>query len=97
MTHVENTEKIFHPVASRGADFTVLKPEQELYGPVTYWPQQLTFASYEKLFSEFDFLKPMGNSLLVAVCTTAITLVVSTLAAYAFTRFEFKGRRGLNE
>ena len=74
---------------------TSLKPEQELYGPVTYWPQQLTFASYEKLFSEFDFLKPMGNSLLVAVCTTAITLVVSTLAAYAFTRFEFKGRRGL--
>lgn len=74
---------------------TSLKPEQELYGPVTYWPQQLTFASYEKLFNEFDFLKPMGNSLLVAVCTTAITLVVSTLAAYAFTRFEFKGRRGL--
>ena len=26
---------------------TSLKPEQELYGPVTYWPQQLTFGSYE--------------------------------------------------
>lgn len=74
---------------------TSVKPEQELYGAfVTYWPQNLTFESYRNLFVDFNFLKPMGNSLLVATITTVVTLLVSMLAAYAFSRFEFKGRKG---
>ena len=74
---------------------TSVKPEQELYGAVvTYWPKSLTFESYRKLFVDFNFLKPMGNSLLVAVITTVVTLVVSMLAAYAFSRYDFKGRKG---
>lgn len=72
---------------------TSVKPEQELYGDVTYWPENLTWEAYEKLFGSFDFLKPMGNSLFVAIVTTLVTLVVSTLAAYAFTRFDFAGRK----
>lgn len=75
---------------------TSIKPESELYGAtVTYWPRSATFAAYEKLFSQVNFLKPMGNSLLVAVVTTLVTLLVSLLAAYAFSRFDFKGRKGL--
>ncbi len=74
---------------------TSVKPEQELYGAsVTYWPQNLTFESYRKLFVDFNFLKPMGNSLFVAVITTVVTLIVSMLAAYAFSRYDFKGRKG---
>lgn len=74
---------------------TSVKPEQELYGAiVTYWPRNLTFESYKKLFVDFNFLKPMHNSLVVAVSTTVLTLVVSMLAAYAFSRYEFKGRKG---
>jgi len=74
---------------------TSVKPEQELYGAaVTYWPQNLTFESYRKLFVDFNFLRPMGNSLLVAVITTVVTLIVSMLAAYAFSRYDFKGRKG---
>lgn len=74
---------------------TSIKPNQELYSTtVIYWPQNPTFDSYVKLFSNpKTFLYPMGNSLLVAVCTTAVSLVVSTLAAYAFSRFRFKGRK----
>ncbi|GAA0310444.1 multiple sugar transport system permease protein [Gracilibacillus halotolerans] len=73
---------------------TSIKPEHELYGAtVTYWPKDLTFASYQKLFGEFNFLLPMFNSLLVATITTVVTLTVSTSAAYAFTRFDFKGKR----
>lgn len=74
---------------------TSVKPEQELYGAiVTYWPKNLTFESYRKLFVDFNFLKPMGNSLLVAVITTVVTLFVSMLAAYAFSRYDFRGRKG---
>lgn len=74
---------------------TSLKTDSELYGAVvTYWPKMPTMDSYHKLFTDFNFLKPMGNSLLVAICTTIISLAVSTLAAYAFSRFRFKGRKG---
>ncbi|WP_163536415.1 carbohydrate ABC transporter permease [Gracilibacillus sp. YIM 98692] len=73
---------------------TSIKPEEELYGPtVTYWPENMTFDSYRKLFGEFNFLQPMFNSFLVATITTLVTLTVSVLAAYAFTRFDFKGKQ----
>lgn len=73
---------------------TSVKPESELYGEtVTYWPKTFSMESYRKLFTEFNFLKPMANSLLVATMTTVISLTVSVLAAYAFSRYRFKGRK----
>lgn len=74
---------------------TSIKPEQELYGSiVTYWPQSMTGESYRKLFVEFNFLKPMYNSFVVAAITTILSLAVSVLAAYAFSRYEFRGKKG---
>jgi multiple sugar transport system permease protein len=73
---------------------TSIKPEQELYGSVvTYWPMSATFESYRKLFFEFNFLQPMFNSFIVASITTILSLFVSVLAAYAFSRYRFKGRK----
>lgn len=73
---------------------TSIKPAAELYGStVTYWPQNPNFQSYTNLFVDFNFLKPMGNSFVVAAITTIITLIVSMLAAYAFSRFRFAGRK----
>lgn len=73
---------------------TSIKPEQELYSNVvTYWPHNITFSSYQKLFFEYNFIKPMSNSFFVAAVTTIISLSVSVLAAYAFSRYRFKGRK----
>jgi len=75
---------------------TSIKPEAELYGKIVrYWPQNPTLESYKRLFVEINFLRPMGNSLLVALSTTLVSLFASTLAAYAFTRYNFPGRRPL--
>ena len=75
---------------------TSIKPEKELYGNVvTYWPKDATLESYKKLFLDYNFLKPMANSLLVAATTTLLSLTVSLLAAYAFSRYRFKGRKFL--
>lgn len=75
---------------------TSIKPESELYGAVvTYWPHHITFTAYKNLFESFNFIKYMKNSLIVAVVTTATTLVLSLLAAYAFCRFRFPGRKFL--
>ena len=75
---------------------TSVKSDAELHSlTVVYWPQQPTFAAYEHLFGQFNFLDPMKNSLIVAVITTIVSLTVSTLAAYAFSRFRFVGRKPL--
>lgn len=74
---------------------TSLKPENELYGMVvTYWPKAFTLESYRKLFTTtVNFLGAIKNSFLVAAMTTLVSLTASTLAAYAFSRYQFAGRR----
>ncbi len=74
---------------------TSIKPYDELYGKVvTYWTSNPTFAAYEKLFtSTVDFMSAMKNSFIVAACTTIVTLTVATMAAYAFSRYIFPGRK----
>lgn len=73
---------------------TSIKPENELYGAVTYWPSAIQWDNYKKLFTTtVDFLKAMKNSFIVASITTVVSLTASTLAAYAFSRYRFKGRK----
>lgn len=74
---------------------TSLKPENELYGMVvTYWPKAFTLESYRKLFTTtVNFLGAIKNSFLVASMTTLVSLTASTLAAYAFSRYQFAGRK----
>lgn len=76
---------------------TSIKPEEELYGlTATYWPKNVTFDAYKRLFTTtVNFLSAMKNSLIVAVCTTIVSLVTSTMAAYAFSRYQFAGRKAL--
>lgn len=75
---------------------TSLKDTHELHSlEVHYWPQNPTFAAYEHLFTQFNFLHPLKNSLIVAAITTLVSITVSTLAAYAFSRFRFRGRKVL--
>lgn len=73
---------------------TSVKPDSELYGAVTYWPRTIQWESYKDLFTTtVNFLAAMKNSFIVAISTTLITLTASTLAAYAFSRYRFAGRR----
>ena len=74
---------------------TSVKPQDELYGAVvTYWPSAVTFEAYSKLFTTtVNFLAAMKNSFIVASFTTIVSLTASTLAAYAFSRYQFAGRK----
>lgn len=76
---------------------TSVKPEEELYGTVvTYWPKHITFEAYGKLFTTtVNFLAAMKNSFIVAAMTTIVSLTASTMAAYAFSRYNFVGRKTL--
>src|SRR6478609_2619679 len=68
--------------------------------PPQWWPDQPTFASYEKLLDPQnsvgqDFLRFFWNSLFVSTATTILSVIVAVPAAYAFSRFTFPGRNFL--
>jgi len=70
-----------------------LKPETEVFArEIALFPKEPTFANYEAVFKAAPYLRYFLNSLLVAVVTTLGSIAVSTLAAYAFSRFRFPGR-----
>lgn len=72
---------------------TALKPSAEIFAtPPTLIPRSITFESLERLFGETRFLTYMRNSVVVSGATVAVTLLFSTPAAYALTRFRFAGR-----
>lgn len=74
---------------------TSVKSSDELFGSVvTYWPKNFTWDAYKELFTTtVDFFAAMKNSMIVAVTTTIVSLVVSTMSSYAFSRYEFAGRK----
>lgn len=75
---------------------TSLKPENELFTKgVHYLPKEVVFENYVNLFKRLRFQKYFGNSLIVAVVTTAFALTISSLAGYAFSRFRFNLRSTL--
>ncbi len=58
----------------------------------TLIPETLTFDNYRKIL-DGDFPLWVGNSLLIGLCSGAITVFFATLAGYAFSRMRFRGRR----
>ena len=58
--------------------------------------QGFTLRNYVDLWGRPDITGPMVNSLIVAVAATLISTILGTLIGMALTRYEFKGRTGLN-
>ena len=73
---------------------TSLKTNSEIYGTTaTLWPHRPTLANYGVLFAKTPFLVYFRNSTLIALVTTALTVLTSVLGAYALVRLDFPGRR----
>ncbi len=72
---------------------TSLKPEGETtLVPLTLLPSNVTIDAYTSVLSNGDIVRWFWNSTVVSVMVTALTLVVSVLAAYGFSRTRFPGR-----
>lgn len=75
---------------------TSLKPEAETtQTPITWWPAAPTGAAYQSVLEQGSILRWFLNSTIIAVLVTSLTLVVSVLAAYGFSRMNFPGRKPL--
>ncbi len=60
--------------------------------PVQWIPEHISFEGYKKVFTLFPFARALFNSSFIAVVSTAVTLLSSLMAAYAFSKLEFRGR-----
>jgi multiple sugar transport system permease protein len=60
--------------------------------PPPLLPDAPTLSNYEELFTRHAAARYMFNSALVATCATAISLVLNTMAGYAFAKLKFAGR-----
>ena len=77
---------------------TSLKPKRDLFKqPIEWIPSTLTLENYTKIFgnSQTPIERWFINSLVVATVTTLLILFIDALAAYAYARMEFPGRRVL--
>jgi ABC-type glycerol-3-phosphate transport system permease component len=54
-------------------------------------PSHLTFSSWVNVFKQNDFERPLLNSFIVALCCTAVTVVVASMAGYALARLHIRG------
>ena len=71
---------------------TAFKFEGEIYSELTWIPREPTLQNFRDVVTQFQIPIYLRNTLIVALSTTAIVVVVSVLAAYALTRLRFPGR-----
>ncbi|MCT2583180.1 carbohydrate ABC transporter permease [Actinophytocola gossypii] len=63
--------------------------------PMTWLPEDVTFANYGDLFERLDFPTYFTNSAVVAVVTTVGNLLFCSAAGYALAKLPFPGKRVL--
>ncbi|PZP48367.1 MAG: ABC transporter permease [Azospirillum brasilense] len=52
----------------------------------------LAISNYIEPLRQFDFMRFLGNSVFVTVVATLITLLINSMAAYALSLYEFRGK-----
>ncbi|MCD6267785.1 MAG: carbohydrate ABC transporter permease [Thermotogaceae bacterium] len=72
---------------------TSFKPSSEIYVfPPRWIPKNPTLKNYVDLFSSINFGRPFLNTVIVASSITFLSVLLSSMAGYAFAKFRFKGR-----
>ena len=73
-----------------------VKPATELFRfPPTLLPSQWHFENYARAWEAARFSRYFGNSVVVAVGGTLLSLTGCSMAAYAFSKLHFRGREAL--
>ncbi|HEU0076240.1 MAG TPA: hypothetical protein VFQ76_01250, partial [Longimicrobiaceae bacterium] len=60
--------------------------------PPRLFPRTVTFEHYVALFTRLDLGRYFVNSGVIAATVTALSLLVNSLAGYAFAKLRFRGR-----
>jgi multiple sugar transport system permease protein len=71
---------------------SLMPPGEANSYPPRLWPSAVTFEHYTALFTRLDLARYLLNSTLLAGAVTAISLLINSMAGYAFAKFRFRGR-----
>ena len=63
--------------------------------PLQWIPREPTLGSFEQVLTTKNFVRWIGNSLLVAGLVTALALLIQSMAGYVFAKKSFPGRNVL--
>ena len=74
------------------ASVSFMQPGEAAHFPPPLLPSAPTLHNYHELFARAGMGRYLLNSVLIASLTTAIGLLLNTLAGYAFAKLQFKGR-----
>lgn len=55
---------------------------------------EFSFKHFKYLFTETYFLKWVKNTIVIAVSTSILTLIIVSFTGYAYSRYRFKGKKG---
>lgn len=66
------------------------KPQFEIFTfPIQWLPKEIYWENYTKLFTETKFVRWFLNTAIVAIGRTSLSLLLCTLAGFAFAKYEF--------
>jgi multiple sugar transport system permease protein len=74
---------------------TAFKTRSEAFAMPPVWFFSPSLDNFKEVIQRTEFLDQYKNSIIVASASTAITLALGVPAAYALTRFRFRGQRPL--
>jgi multiple sugar transport system permease protein len=75
---------------------SAFKPEKEIVSwPPTFWLHTFTLEHFATVNKRIDVTRYLLNSVIFACGTTALAVVVNSLAGYAYARMQFKGKNFL--
>ena len=72
--------------------YSSFKPNADIFADVFALPQSLYLGNYQTVFAEGAMGTYFKNSLVISIVSVAGLIVFSSLAAYAFATFEFRGK-----
>ncbi|WP_269938591.1 carbohydrate ABC transporter permease [Arthrobacter sp. HY1533] len=69
-----------------------LKPLQDVQGAFSWWPTTLTIQPYIDMWKTVPLADYFVNSVIVSTVSTVLSLIIAVFAAYAVSRYTFRGR-----
>jgi multiple sugar transport system permease protein len=73
--------------------FTAVKPRDELFTyPPRWLPSQIAWQNFADMWAETHFGQALFNSLYVSIGSTILAILIGIPAAYALSRFRFRGQ-----
>ncbi|GGC94144.1 ABC transporter permease [Tersicoccus solisilvae] len=71
---------------------SALKPLSDVQGEFTWWPSSITFAPFVDMWKTVPLAGYFLNSVIVAGIATILSVIIAIFAAYAVSRYRFRGR-----